>query len=103
MPGIKPIVLNVQFVRQILLSLIILETISEMMLPVTRALQTVGADLVEAMTLISHLLTALNNLRIEVSFHNLWEQSVFLADQIHDIKFKKPLTLSRSVSRPNAE
>ena len=37
--------------------LIILERISGLMLPATRALQTVGTDLVEAMTLISHLLT----------------------------------------------
>ena len=89
MPARKPIAWSVQFVGQILLSLIILETISGLMLPVTRAMQTVGADLVEAMTLISHLLTALNNLRNEVLFHNLWEQSVFVADQILDIKFKK--------------
>ena len=43
----------------------------------------------------SHLLTTLNNLRNEVSFHYLWEQSVFVADQILDIKFKKPRTLSK--------
>ena len=84
-------------------SLIILEKISGLMLPVTRALQTVGADLVEAMRLISHLLTALNNLRNVVSFYNLWEQSVFVADQILDMTLKKPRTLSRSVYRLNAE
>ena len=69
--GRKQIAWKVEFVRQILLSLIILETISGLMLPVTRALQTVEADLVEAMTLISHILTDLNNLRNEVSFYNL--------------------------------
>ena len=77
------------------MSIIILETISGLMLPDTRALQTLGADLVEAITLMSHLLTALSNLRNEVSFHYLWEQSVFVADQILDIKFKKPRKLSK--------
>ena len=68
-------------------------------MPATRALST----LVEAMTVVSQHLTALTNLRNEVSFHNLWEQSVFVADAILDIKLKTPRTLSRSVYRPNAE
>ena len=78
-------------------------SLSELLLPATRTLQTVGADLVKAMTLVSYLLTALNNLIYAVSFHNLRVQSVFIADQILDNKLMKPCTVSRSVYRSNAK
>ena len=73
------------------------------MLPVSRALQAVAGDVIEAMTSVNSLLDELKSLRCEEQFHKLYEEADILAHDVMDITLKKPRTAPRSSYRPAAQ
>jgi len=52
-------------------SLVILEEVSSVLLPTTRLLQTSSLDVVEAMTNVDNLLESLHAMRSPEKFHNM--------------------------------
>ena len=83
-------------------SLVILENISGLMLPLTRNLQTVGLDLIEAMDGVDNLLASLRNMRSAECFSKLFAEASDVATTILEITIVKPRTSVRSVYRPAA-
>ncbi len=84
-----------------IVSIVILEEVCALMLPLTRVLQTVGLDLVQAMSGVGDLITSLQRLRSHEVFAKLFSDSTNLAELL-GIQMTKPRTASRSVYRPNA-
>jgi len=84
-----------------IVSIVILEEVCALMLPLTRLLQTPGIDLVQAMSGVSGLVASLQNLRSNEVFTKVFADSSNLA-QFLGISITKPRTASRSVYRPTA-
>ncbi len=82
-------------------SLLVLEKVSGLMLPITRMLQAVQLDLVQAMTHVSDRLNALKDMKPESAFSKLFAEAALLADLL-GIVLSKPRTASRSVYRAAA-
>ena len=80
------------------MALIILENVCGMMLPTTRLLQTVGLDLVQAMSGVDDLLSALYSMRSAECFSKLFQEAGAVADML-GISLVKPRTTARSVYR----
>ena len=72
------------------------------MLPMTRSLQTVGIDMVEAMDGVDNLISSLQSMRSEECFSRLFTEASAVATTILNIDLVKPRTASRSVYRPAA-
>jgi hypothetical protein len=83
-------------------SLVILEHISGLMLPTTRALQTVGLDLVEAMHGVDDLVSSLRSMRSAEHFTKLFQEASNVASTVLGISLAKPRIASRSKYRPTA-
>lgn len=84
-----------------IVSIVILEEVCALMLPLTRMLQTSGIDLVQAMSGVNDLIVSLQKLRSNEVFTKLFADSSNLA-QFLGISITKPRTASRSVYRPTA-
>ena len=83
------------------ISIVILEEVCALMLPLTRVLQTAGLDLVQAMSGVDDLLASLQKLRSNEVFTKLFTDSTNLAELL-GVQITKPRTASRSVYRPAA-
>lgn len=86
---------------EFIVSLLILEKVSSLMLPVTRGLQKVECDIVEAMSNVTGLLNGLKSIRSEEEFSRLFAEAKGVAEIIGE-ELIKPRTASRSVYRPTA-
>ena len=82
--------------------LVILEKISSLLLPITRSLQTIASDLVEAMTGVNELIKELEALRSEERFSSLFREASSLASKCN-ITIMKPRTANRSIFRAAAQ
>ena len=82
-------------------SLLVLEKVSGLMLPITRMLQAVQLDMVQAMALVCDLLDALKDIRMEAAFSRLFTEATLLADLL-GIVLAKPRMASRSIYRAAA-
>ena len=60
---------------EFVVSLVILENISGLMLPTTRSLQKVGSDFVQAMHDIGDMISSLQSLRTQGGFHKLFQEA----------------------------
>jgi len=84
-----------------IVSLVILENVSGLMLPASRLLQTLGLDLVRAMGSVCDLLSSLRSMRTVGVVSKLFEESTAVA-KILGVILVKPRSASRSVYRPTA-
>ena len=87
---------------EFVVSLVILENISGLMLPTTRSLQKVGSDFVQAMHDIGDMISSLQSLRTQDGFHKLFQEASSVAETLLDCDIKKPRTAYRSVYRAAA-
>ena len=74
---------------EFLVSLTILERISALMLPVTRSMQSITVDIVEALELVDELLRALQDLRSEERFSIIFKEISEMAKTM-DLTIEKP-------------
>ncbi|KAJ8035282.1 52 kDa repressor of the inhibitor of the protein kinase [Holothuria leucospilota] len=84
-------------------SLVILEKLSGLILPVSRVLQTVGGDLAQALASVNRLQSVLNEMRTEEEFCNLYQKAESVARDVMEVELRKPRIAARSSYRPNAE
>jgi hypothetical protein len=84
-----------------IVSLIVLETLSALLLPTTRALQKKDVNLTEALRNLGDLLISIKNLRTAETFSKLFEEAGQLA-KLLDVTLTKPRTAKRSVHRPSS-
>jgi len=87
---------------EFVVSLVILENISGLMLPTTMSLQKVGTDIVQAMNDIGDMISTLRSLRTQDGFHKLFQEASIVAETFLDCNITKPRTASRSVYRAAA-
>ena len=80
---------------------VVLEVLSSLLLPITRQLQKPGLDIVLAMDNIKDLINTLRQMRTADRFKDLFAQASLLANML-DIELAKPLLASRSVYRAAA-
>ena len=81
-----------------IVGLIVLEKLAGLLLPLTRALQTVGMDLVEAFSLINDTKSLLNSVRSDEKFAAMFKEAEKLADSL-DVVLKQPRIARKSVHR----
>ena len=84
-----------------LVSLHILAKVSGILLPAWRGIQSVGLDLVEAVTLVKDATEVLMSWRNDDTFDRLFANAEKMASDLN-VTVERPRTASRSVYRPNA-
>jgi len=81
-----------------IISLVVLEEVSSILLPITRMFLTSGIDIIEAMGHVDHFLDLMCKMQSSEKFHKLFECASLLANSL-DVTLVKPRTAERSIYR----
>jgi hypothetical protein len=84
---------------EFIVGLVVLENLAALLLPVSRKLQTVENDLVQAISDVEIVISSLKDLRSETEFRKIFEEASLLAKN-NGIMVSRPRVSKRSVYRP---